>query len=177
MLILLIILLSLGVLQTAHATNGRPVKSGSSKPVSRMLLVPGILKSYPSVKQINHLLSPGRKLSFKEKLVMRFLKFKSKSGLLVSGEPTEKQRKLGRISLIFGISIFVLLLLANAIAALSAVAILTLPLAIAGLILGIQSLKGNSHTAGVLGVVLSGAYFALLIIGVLLLILIFSAWN
>ena len=102
----------------------------------------------------------GKKLRFKEKIAYKILKWKLKKNLRKEGEPSERQKKLGVLSLIFG-SVALLTLLFGGF--LSIVAIVT---AIAGLILGLKSLKGNSNTAGLLGIIFSSGvlFFVILVI-------------
>jgi hypothetical protein len=113
------------------------------------------------VKDIEKTIS--RKLSLKEKIAFKIIKWKAKK-LVIEGEPTEKQRKQGILSLVFGAAglIFLFVFFPVGIA-----------LSIAGLVLGIISLKGNSNVPAILGIVFSGVSILLL----LLAIAIAAAWG
>jgi hypothetical protein len=103
----------------------------------------------------------GRKMSLKDRIGLAILKWKSKLSI-EDGEPTQKQLKQGRLSLIFGASAILL-------AFIPYVGIVSIPLAVAGLILGIKSLKGNSNTPGILGVVFSGLVLFIIVLAVILI--------
>ena len=65
------------------------------------------------------------------------------------GEPAQQQRKLGRLSLIFGIVALGCLFIPVGV-----VALIGLGLAIGALVLGLKSTKGNSNAPGIIGIVL-----------------------
>jgi hypothetical protein len=90
-------------------------------------------------------------------------------------EPTERQRKLGRLSLIFGGIALILLVIPYAALALpAAIGVLSVPSAIAGMVLGIKSVRGNSNLPGLLGLILSASLLLLMILAVIFLALFFS---
>jgi hypothetical protein len=96
----------------------------------------------------------GRKLSLTEKITFKIAKWKAKK-FLNEGEPTERQRKQGTLSLIFGATglLFTFIFFPVGIA-----------LAIAGLVLGIKSIKGNGNVPALLGIIFSSvAIFILLL--------------
>ena len=102
----------------------------------------------------------GRKMSLKDRIGLAILKWKSKWSI-EDGQPTPKQLKQGRLSLIFGASAIVL-------AFIPVVGIVSIPLAVAGLVLGIKSLKGNSNTPGILGVVFSSLILFIIVLAVII---------
>jgi hypothetical protein len=101
----------------------------------------------------------GNKLKFKEKLVYKALKWKLKKNMKREG-PTEKQKTLGLLSFGFG-------LLAVALLFIPTIGIISIFLAVAGFILGIKSLKGNSNAPGLIGLILSSTVLLIIIIAVL----------
>ncbi len=108
----------------------------------------------------------GKKLSLKQKIGLKFFQWSEKRHLLTAGEPTEKQKKFAIVSLVFGAaSILPFILLPPPFT------VVALPLAIVGLIYGKKSVKGNTTTAGVLGLVfslLTLLVFALLTLAVII---------
>jgi hypothetical protein len=119
-----------------------------------------------------------RRGALKQRLMVGLLKYKFVRKIIGIDEPTPKQRKLGRLSLIFGVAAILLVVIPYAALAIpAAFAVASFPLAVAGLILGIKSIKGNTNTMGLIGLILSGAFLLLLILSVLLLAVFFSNWN
>ena len=106
-------------------------------------------------------LKTGIKLKFKERIAYKILKWKLKKKLRKPGEPTAQQKKLGILSLIFGsiavISILFILQLG----------IIAFCAAIAGLVLGIISLKGNSNTPGILGIIFSSGVLIVIVLAII----------
>lgn len=92
----------------------------------------------------------GLKARLAKKWIMKKLR-------MAEGEPTQRQKKWGRLALIFGVGSLVLLLIPY-------VGLLAVPSAIAGLVLGIKSLKGNSNASGLIGVIASGVTILLFLI-------------
>ena len=101
--------------------------------------------------------------SFREKIALKIVKWRLKHGMMVSGEPTEQQKKQARLSLIFSLLAYVLVFI-------PVVPFLSVPLAVFALILGIKSLKYNDNTMGILGVVFSGLYLLLILLAIALFI-------
>ena len=90
-------------------------------------------------------------------------------------QPTERQKKLGKLSLILGgIALVLLVTPYVAIGLPAAIGIITVPAAIAGLVLGIKSVRGNSNLPGLLGLILSASLLLLMILAVIFLALFFS---
>jgi hypothetical protein len=119
-----------------------------------------------------------RKGGFKQRVLVSLLKYKLVKKLIGIDEPTAKQRKLGRLSLIFAISAIALVVIPYAALAIpAAFAVASFPLAVAGVILGIKSINGNTNTMGLIGLILSAAFLLLLILSVLFLAVFFSSWN
>ena len=88
---------------------------------------------------------------------------------LKEGETVDpKLLKLGRLSLIFGIIALVFIFIPVGV-----IALLGLGCAIAGLVLGIKSLKGNSNVPGLLGVVFSSLVLVLLLVAIAVV----AAWG
>jgi hypothetical protein len=56
------------------------------------------------------------------------------------------------------------------------VAIVSIPLAIAGLVLGIKSLNGNSNTNGILGVIFSSLVIFLGLVAIIFIAAFYSSW-
>ena len=116
------------------------------------------------------------RLGLKGKLMRLMLKSGILKKLAAIDEPTERQKKLGRLSLIFASIAVVLLLIPYVSLALpAAIGVLTVPAAIAGLVLGIKSVRGNTNIPGLLGLIISGSLLVLMILAVIFLALFFSA--
>lgn len=120
----------------------------------------GLLKTM-TTKKVQALL--GRKLSFKEKAGLFLLK-RCKNSKVFQSDDEEVKSKKGTWSLIFGISSFLLLGPLGAIPA---------------IILGVQALKENPNDLNArIGKILGIVYMALLLVGILLLVAIFSGgWT
>jgi len=119
-----------------------------------------------------------RRAGLKQRLVAGLLKYKLVKQLIGIDEPTAKQRKLGRLSLIFAVAAIALIVIPYATMFIPAIfALASFPLGIAGLVLGIKSIKGNTNTEGLIGLILSAALLLVLILSVLFLAVFFSSWN
>lgn len=114
-----------------------------------------LLKNYTTVT--------GKKLTLKQKMALKIWEWKGGRLFQQGKEATPRQKKLGKMSLIFGAAAF-------ALAPIPILNLLSFPSAIVAIVLGITSLKGNNNTNGVIGLVLGGIY--LLIVFVVLLVLI-----
>ena len=111
----------------------------------------------------------------KAKLMTVVLKSRILKQLAGIDQPTEKQMKLGRLSLIFAGAALVLLVMPYAALALPAViGVLSLPAAIAGLVLGIKSIRGNSNVPGLVGLILSASILLVMILAIIFLALFFN---
>ena len=103
----------------------------------------------------------GHKLTLREKIALKIYKLKLRKK--INGDDPAKNKKLGTLSLIFGIAAFVFVFL-------PVLSILSLPLAIAAVVLGAISLKGNKNTNGIIGLILGGTFILLFIVAVLIVI-------
>ena len=101
----------------------------------------------------------GKKLNFFEKLQLKILQKKLKN--FEKGEPTEKQKKQGTLSMLCGFVSFILLFI-------SPLVLLAIPLGVLALVFGIQSLKGNSNAKAILGVVTGGLSLLLILVALIL---------
>lgn len=110
----------------------------------------------------------GIKLHLADRLALRLYQWKLRrqSG---NGYITERQRKLGLLSLIFGAGAFV-------VAILPIIGLLSVPSAIAGIVLGIISLKGNTNINGILGICFGSVFLLLLAAVIALIAVFFSLW-
>jgi len=143
----------------------------SVKPTKKANTVERFYKHFPGLKKVSveQLLSlspreyekaTGNKLKWKEKIVYKVVKWKLKKKM--GSDPTEKQRTLGVLSLVAG-------LLAVALIFIPYIGILGILFAIAGFVLGIKSLRGNSNAPGLIGLILSSAVIFVLILAVIAL--------
>lgn len=140
----------------------------SVKPSKKVNAIERFYKHFPGLKGVTLeqflSLSPreyekttGNKLKWKEKIVYKVVKWKMKKKM--RSEPTEKQRTLGVISLAFGVLAMVFIFVNVPL-----VGLLGVLLAIAGFVLGLKSLKGNSNAPGLIGLILSSAVIFVLIL-------------
>jgi hypothetical protein len=145
----------------------------SEKPAKKVNAVERFFKQFPGLKNVSIeqflSLSPreyeritGNKLKWKEKVVYKVVKWKMKKKM--RGAPTPVQRTLGWLSLFFGVLSGVLLFAGTGVAGLVGILF-----AVAGLVLGIKSLKGNNNAPGLIGLIWSSAVIAILIIAVIAL--------
>ena len=141
--------------------------SFSSAPVSSATHSYSTASLPPSVVKMIQLLSPrefekatGKKLRLKDRIAYRILQWKlRKKGHEVIDE---RQRKQGNLSLVFGIASVVFLFI-------PVLGILSPGLAIAAVVLGIMSLKGNSNTAGIVGIICGGTTIFLFLLAIAVL--------
>jgi len=130
-----------------------------------------ILQKIAHLKPAEIEMLTGKKLTLVEKIKFKILQQRIKYGVYEGEEPmTERQRKQGRWSMILGlVSIGVLFI--------PTVGLLTIPAAVVGLVLGIKSLKGNSNTNGMIGVIASSLTLLLIVLGLILIAALFNDWN
>lgn len=128
-----------------------------------------------TVKEVERL--TGKKLNFFQKLQLRLVQSKPIKKLLRLGdEPmTERQKKWAEWSLILGLSSIALFFVAF-IPYVSILALLMIPASILAVIFGIKSLKGNSNTKGIIGIVTGGSVILITVIGIIWLLSSFS-WG
>ena len=116
----------------------------------------------------------GKKLTLfqkiKLKLAQKVLKKYSEE------EMTAKQKKQARLSMILGILGMAFLFISLS-PVLGYLGILAIPSAILAIIFGSQSLKGNSNSEGMLGVITGGVTLALIIIAVIVVAIAFSGFT
>jgi hypothetical protein len=109
----------------------------------------------PTLKDVKRV--TGRKLTLKQKLQFILLQYRMKKlPRRVSG----KQNTQATLSMILGILSIVLLL--------TPLGIIAIPAAITGLVLGLISLKGNSNTKSIVGVITSSVTLLLILIAIIL---------
>lgn len=114
----------------------------------------------------------GKKLTLFQKVKIKIAqKFLQKLG---DDEMTEKQKRQAQSSLIFGIGSLTLLLLSGVIAIFG---LLCIPAAILAIVFGAKSLKGNSNTKGIIGVVTGGATLAIILIAIIVVLAFFASWG
>ena len=155
--LLLLVLLLPGYL-IVNATGGHAPINPANRSIS--------LKEFVKLTPREYQKLTGKKLKLKEKIGLKVLQWKVKRKM--NDQATPEQIRLGRLSLIFGILALVLIFVPIGI-----IAIVGLGCAVAGLVLGIKSIKGNSNVMGILGVVFSG----LVLFFLLLAIAVIAAWG
>jgi hypothetical protein len=92
------------------------------------------------------------------------------------GETTARQRKQGRVSMILGILGLAFLFISLS-PVLGFLGILAIPSAILAVVFGSKSLKGNSNSEGIIGVITGGVTIALFIIAIIVLAIGFSGFT
>lgn len=121
--------------------------------------VPAVSRQQPAAVSLRGPVRPaGRFERLKLKLLQRILRRP-----VATGEMTEKQRRKARWSLILGVASFLMLFL-------PVVVLLSLPAGVAAIVLGVQSLKGNSNTQAIIGII-AGSLAILLLFAVLVYLL------
>lgn len=115
-----------------------------------------VLKNYKAVT--------GKKLTLKQKIALKIWQWKGGQLFQQGKEATPRQKKLGRMSAIFGIAAFALI-------PIPILNLLSFPSAIVAIVLGITSLKGNNNTNGVIGLVLGGVYLLIAFLALVVLVL------
>lgn len=100
----------------------------------------------------------GRKLTLKQKLQFILLQYRLKK---LPRQVSGKQNTQATVSMILGILSILLLL--------TPIGILSIPAAIVGLVLGLISLKGNSNTKGIVGVITSSVTLLLILLAIILI--------
>lgn len=152
--------------------------SASVKPTKKVSITERFYKQFPGLKNVTigeYLsLSPrdyekatGNKLKLKEKIVYKIVKWKLKKKL--RSNTTETQKTLGLLSLAFGVLAMALIFVPTA------VGILGILFAVAGFVLGIKSLKGNSNAPGLIGLILSSV--VILLFFAALLVIVAWVWH
>ena len=103
----------------------------------------------------------GKRLNFLQRLQWKLAQ-KPIRKLAANGTATEKQKKLGKLSLIFGVTGLVMLFIPY-------IGLLGIGLGIAAFILGLKSVKGNSNTPGLIGLIAGSLTLLLTLIAVIAL--------
>lgn len=114
----------------------------------------------------------GKKLTLFQKIKLKIALAALKR--FDNGEITEKQKKQAEVSMILGISSIVMLLLSGVLAF---VGLLCIPAAIIAVIFGAKSLRGNSNTKGIVGVVTGGVTLLLIIVAIIVVLAFFASWG
>jgi hypothetical protein len=138
-----LLLINLFALQTFAAVVPSPTVTPPSLDFTKM-----------KAKEIEKL--TGKKLNLLQKIELKLLQKKmgKKTG---DDEMTEKQKKKASLSMILGITSIVFLFI-------PVIGILAIPMAILAIIFGASSMKGNSNTKSIVGVVTGGVTLLLFVI-------------
>ena len=121
-------------------------------------------RPHVKAKQIEKLL--GKKLTLVDKIKLQLLQ--RKLGRYRTGLPSGTQRKQAAWSMALGIASILLLF--------TPLGILAIPAAVVGLVLGIISLKGNSNTQGIVGVITSSVTLLLIIVAIIVVAIVFASF-
>ena len=116
----------------------------------------------------------GNKLTLFQKIKLKLAQTLLKK--YSDGEITAKQQKQARVSMILGIMGLAFLFISLS-PFLGFLGILSIPSAILAIIFGSKSLKGNSNSEGMIGVISGGATIALIIIAVIVIAIAFSGFT
>ena len=152
---LLLLLFAVSLITVVNASGISGPGTGGTNSSNRFMT----LEEFVKLKPREYEKLTGKKLKFKEKLGLKIFQWKVKRKM--AGEATPQQLKQGRLSLIFGALALVCLFIPVGV-----VAVIGLGLAIAGFVLGLKSIKGNSNTMGILGLIFSSLFLVLVIIAV-----------
>jgi hypothetical protein len=134
---------------------------------------PKIGASKVSIREVEKLM--GKKMTLLQKIEFKLLQYKLRR--MKGDEPmTEKQKKQAQASMILGIASFVFLLLAS-VAVIGFLGIFSLPAAILAVIFGAKSLKGNSNSQGIIGVVFGGLTLLLFVLAIILIAIAFAGFG
>lgn len=125
------------------------------------------------VKDVERL--TGKKLTLLQKVQFYIFKKKFQKPKALQ-EITEQQKKWARASMLLGIGSILFLLLSGVLLA-GFLSILALTAAILAIIFGAKSLKGNSNTEGIIGVVTGGVTLALIFVAIIVLAIAFSGFT
>jgi hypothetical protein len=114
----------------------------------------------------------GKKLTLFQKVEIKIAQKILKK--LSDEEMSEKQKKQADASLILGIGSLTLLLLSGLV---SVFGLLCIPAAILAIVFGSKSLKGNSNTKGIIGVVTGGVTLAVILLAIIIILAFFASWG
>jgi hypothetical protein len=136
---------------------------GSDPTYERLSTRKGIAAILPSA-------ATGKRFSFKERLMIKYLRKQFNKLGMREGEPADPRKlRLGRLALILGAGAFV-------VAFIPFLQILSPLMAITAVALGIVSVQGNSNLPGILGICFGGAFVLLILAVVAIFVLTFSSW-
>jgi hypothetical protein len=116
----------------------------------------------------------GKKLSFFQKIKLKIIL--AAANKLKDGELTEKQERQATASMALGIGSLALMFL-SMIPFISFIGILCIPAAILAIIFGARSLKGNSNSKGIVGVVTGGVTLLIIAVAIILLAILFAGFG
>lgn len=168
----LLLLLSLALLLEVAPVGGAS-KLNTEKDATVAPARWGVVTHRSATGSIRYITLPGNRAitrngpDLKHKIISRLISRKIIKLLRTRGEPTARQQRLGKLSLIFGAAAF-------GVALIPFVNVLSVPAAVTAIVLGIISLKGNSNTNGIIGLSLGGLFFVLLFLLIAILILAFG---
>ncbi len=141
--------------------------------------IPGATPSFQKLLQLKiHEVEKiaGKKMTFGEKVRFRIARaIYQVSPRFAEGEPTPQQLKQGRLASRFGGIAILLLVIGSIVPAAGIFTLLTLPLGIAALVLGIKSAKGNANTESIIGIVTGGVVVFIWLLAVILIAALLSS--
>jgi hypothetical protein len=114
----------------------------------------------------------GKKLTLFQKVKIKIAQKLLRK--LSDDEMTDKQKQQAETSLILGIISLGLLLLSGVIPIFG---LLCIPAAILAVVFGGKSLKGNSNTKGIIGVVTGGVTLAIILLAIIIVVALFASWG
>jgi hypothetical protein len=145
------------LLNTAHAAATPSFKAiASSSNINIGKIKPGVIEKLT-----------GKRMTLLQKIQLKLLQKRIRR-IDGDGEMTEKQKDWATTSLVLGLSSFGLVLI-------PIIGILAIPAAILAIVFGVKSLKGNSNTKGIIGIV-AGGLFLLLFVAAIVIILSNGFW-
>lgn len=117
----------------------------------------------------------GKKMMLSEKLRFSIARTISRvHPRFEEGEPTPKQIKQGKLSMILGLSAVGAFLIGLVVAPFL---LLSLPLGIAALVLGMKSAKGNGNTQALIGIISGGAVIFVMVLTLIFLAILLASWG
>jgi hypothetical protein len=114
----------------------------------------------------------GKKLTLFQKVKIKIAQKLLKK--FSDDEMSEAQKKMADASMILGIGSLALLLLSGLV---SVFGLLCIPAAILAIVFGSKSLKGNSNTKGIIGVVTGGVTLAIIILAMIIILAFLASWG
>ena len=157
-----LMLLMSTLLQPAFAFVAMPPVQNDIKPKPIALPVKITVKDWEQ--------ATGKHLNFIQRLEWKLAQKRINKLSYPNGDITEKQRKLGKLSMTLGIAGLVLLFVPY-------IGIAGLGLGIAAFILGLKSVKGNSNTPGIIGLIAGSLTLLLTVAAVIAVAAFLSNWH